>query len=35
MGVRDLEDRPALSEALGLAEEQKIIVTQSVGYPAG
>jgi SagB-type dehydrogenase family enzyme len=32
-GVRALIDRPALSEALGLRPEQKIIVAQSVGYP--
>ena len=34
-GVRALVDRAALGEALGLGEHQKIVVAQSVGYPAG
>jgi SagB-type dehydrogenase family enzyme len=34
-GVRALIDRPALAEALGLESHQKIIVAQSVGFPAG
>jgi SagB-type dehydrogenase family enzyme len=32
-GVRALIDRPALKEALGLREDQRIIVAQSVGRP--
>jgi SagB-type dehydrogenase family enzyme len=34
-GVRALIDRPALREALGLRDDQKIIVAQSVGRPGG
>lgn len=34
-GVRALIDRPPLAEALGLGENQRVIVAQSVGYPAG
>jgi SagB-type dehydrogenase family enzyme len=34
-GVRALIDRPALKEALGLREDQRIIVAQSVGRPGG
>jgi nitroreductase len=32
--VRAMIDRPALAQALGLHEEQRIILAQSVGYPA-
>ncbi len=34
-GVRALVDRPTLHEAMGLADHQKIVVAQSVGYPTG
>ena len=34
-GVRALVDRPTLHDAMGLADHQKIVVAQSVGYPAG
>ena len=34
-GVRALIDRPALKEALGLRDDQRIIVAQSVGRPGG
>jgi SagB-type dehydrogenase family enzyme len=34
-GVRALIHRPPLSEAMGLAPHQKIIVAQSVGFPGG
>ena len=33
--VRGLVDREALGAALGLAKHQRIILAQSVGYPAG
>jgi SagB-type dehydrogenase family enzyme len=33
--VRGLVDRDALGAALGLGKHQRIILTQSVGYPAG
>ncbi len=32
-GVRGYIDKPALAEKMGLREEQKIILAQSVGYP--
>ena len=31
--VRGLIDRPALAEAMGLRDDQKIILAQTVGYP--
>jgi SagB-type dehydrogenase family enzyme len=31
--VRGLIDRPALSEAMGLRSDQKVILAQTVGYP--
>ena len=33
-GVRGMIDRPALAQALGLRAEQRIILAQTVGYPA-
>jgi hypothetical protein len=32
-GVRGWVDRPALSKAMGLGPEQRIILSQTVGYP--
>jgi len=34
-GVRALIDRPPLAEALGLRDDQRIIVAQTVGLPTG
>ncbi len=34
-GVRALIDRPALAQALGLENHQRIIVAQTVGFPGG
>ena len=31
--VRGLVDRPALAKAMGLREDQRIVLAQSVGYP--
>ncbi|MDP1646463.1 MAG: hypothetical protein Q8L71_13390 [Thiobacillus sp.] len=33
--MRGLVDRDALGAALGLGRHQRIILAQSVGYPAG
>jgi len=33
--VRGLVDRPALAKAMALAPDQRIVLAQSVGYPAG
>lgn len=32
-GVRNLVDKPALAETMNLKPDQKVILTQSVGYP--
>jgi nitroreductase len=32
--VRGMVDKPALAKAMGLGENQKIVLTQSIGYPA-
>lgn len=32
--VRGMVDKPALAKAMGLREDQKIVLTQSIGYPA-
>ena len=32
--VRGMVDKPALAKAMGLRDDQKIVLTQSIGYPA-